>query len=102
MCLVLVCLGRVMKQSSTVIQSFFDSKDQFGIDFLPCVGVQKCLGAELGHTDIPMPEYYRSDENAWTWSSLIFYTQPFFSGIYYIKSPLSLFSNESTYVLYLN
>lgn len=74
---VLVCPGRVMKPS-IVIQSFLDSRDQFGIDFLPCIGAKKCLGAELGHTDIPMPEYYRSDENAWPWSFLVFYTQFFF------------------------
>lgn len=61
-----------------VIQSLLDSRDQFGIDFLPCIGAKKCLDTELGHLDIPMPEYYRSDENAWAWNCLVFYTQFFF------------------------
>lgn len=86
---------------SIVMQSFLDSRDQFGIDFLPCIGVKKCLGAELGHTDIPIPEYYRSDENAWPWSfSCILYSILFLEFI--ISRPLSSFSNEYPYIPYLN
>ena len=86
---------------SIVIQSFLNSRDQFGIDFLPCIGAKKCLGAELGHTDIPMPEYYRSDENTLPWSSLDnLYSIIFLE--FMISRLLSSFSNEYTYIPYLN
>lgn len=96
---VLVCPGRAMKLS-IVMQSFLDSRDQFGIDFLPCIGVKKCLGAELGHIDIPMPEYYRSDENAWPLSFSVFYTRFFFLE-FIISRLLSSFSNEFPHIPYL-
>lgn len=80
---VLAGLSRA-RHETEYCHSVLESKGRFGIGFLPYIGIghvmrrENCPDAELGHSDIPMPEYYRSDENAWTWSSFIFYTRSFF------------------------
>ena len=86
--------GRIMK-SNVAVHLFFDSKDRIGIQFLPDISIghptrsEQCTGAELGHSDIPMPGYYyRSDEMPWPSGSYILYT--IFSGSQYMKTSFSL------------
>jgi hypothetical protein len=45
---------------------------------------EECLSAELGHSGIPMQEYYRSDEIGLE-TMPYFILKDFFSGIYYIS-----------------